>query len=69
MMHVFLKMDFGFKKLCAQILRLREKRKGEFARLYNALLPQFYGESETYLPGLSQIFKFESVTLEVLECC
>lgn len=25
MMHVLLKMDFGFKKLCAEILRLREK--------------------------------------------
>lgn len=65
MMHVFLKMDFGFK----EILRFREKRKSEFARLHNALLPQFYGESETRLLGLSQIFKFECVTLRVLECC
>ena len=66
MMHVFLKMDFGFK----EILRFREnERKSEFARLHNALLPQFYGESETRLPGLSQIFKFECVTLRVLDCC
>ena len=26
-MHVFLKMDFGFKKLCAEILRFREKKE------------------------------------------